>query len=212
MQPLKERQRFIPAPVIDEKELRLPWDSVDHICKTADCFLDDVFFVVAGDDDSNSYSILLAVILDSLEASRQLPDYLIADASRLIYNLIRESYNEAAGRFLLSGMLIAHQTFGDMLRWNSHFHAIVLEGGFDSEGTFFYIPFAGLQPMVEVFRRRVIKLLVERVLLKCRVYPKCGAEMKATAVIENPDEIRRILRHVVKIGRSPSGFNSDRLS
>jgi hypothetical protein len=52
-----------------------------------------------------------------------------------------------------------------MLRWNPHFHAIVLEGGFDDEGTFFYIPFSGLQSMVEVFRRRVIRLLVERELL-----------------------------------------------
>jgi hypothetical protein len=25
-----------------------------------------------------------------------------------------------------------------MLRWNPHFHAIVLEGGFDDEGTFFF--------------------------------------------------------------------------
>jgi hypothetical protein len=68
-------------------------------------------------------------------------------------------------------MVIAHQTFlpqaqGTMLlRWNPHFHAIVLEGGFDDEGTFFYIPFTGLDSMAEVFRRRVIKLLVERELL-----------------------------------------------
>ena len=31
--------------------------------------------------------------------------------------------------------------FADMLRWNPHFHAIVLEGGFDEEGTFL-----GLRP------------------------------------------------------------------
>jgi transposase len=88
-----------------------------------------------------------------------------SDISRLIYDLIGEFYEEAAGRSLLSGMVIAHQTFGDMLRWNPHFHAIVLEGGFDDEGTFFYIPFTGLDSMAEVFRRRVIKLLVERELL-----------------------------------------------
>ena len=62
-------------------------------------------------------------------------------------------------------MVVAHQTFGDMLRWNPHFHATVLEGGFDNEGTFFYIPFTGLDSMAEVFRRRVIKLLVERKLI-----------------------------------------------
>ena len=90
---------------------------------------------------------------------------LFAKVSRLTYDILRDFYQEAAGRPLLTGMVIAHQTFGDMLRWNPHFHAIVLEGGFDDEGTFFYIPFSGLQSMVEVFRRRVIKLVVQRELL-----------------------------------------------
>jgi zona occludens toxin (predicted ATPase) len=53
----------------------------------------------------------------------------------LIYDILREIYYEAAGRQLLTGMVVAHQTF------------------------------SGLQSMVEVFRRRVIKLLLERVLL-----------------------------------------------
>ena len=266
-----------------------------------------------------------------------------------------------------------------MLRFNPHFHAIVLEGGFDEEGTFFYIPFSGLQSMTELFRRRVIKFLVGQELLNedfarnllswkhsgfsidnsvrildesaqeslaeyiarppislgkiryepfkgrvlfhtkysqyfkqnlhmfdaldflaeltqhippkrlqlirryglyasrtkgrwedmpwvaerapdgwkatthrssagddhlgfeppsdeneevgsnarkrawarllAKIYevdpfvcPKCGAEMKVIAVIEDPDELRRILRHLVKIGRSPPGFDSDRLN
>ena len=90
---------------------------------------------------------------------------LFAEVSRLIYDILVEFYHEAAGRPVLTGTVIAHQTFGDQLRFNPHFHAIVLEGGFDEEGTFFYIPFSGLQSMVEVFRRRVIKLLVERELL-----------------------------------------------
>ena len=49
--------------------------------------------------------------------------------------------------------------------WNPHFHALVLEAGFDPEGTFVSIPFSGLQAMTEVFRRRVITLLVEKELL-----------------------------------------------
>ncbi|MEE8442050.1 MAG: transposase [Spirochaetia bacterium] len=48
---------------------------------------------------------------------------------------------------------------------NPHFHALVLEGGFDAEGTFVSVPFSGLQAMTEVFRRRVIYLLVEKQLL-----------------------------------------------
>ena len=52
-----------------------------------------------------------------------------------------------------------------MLRWNPHYHTIVLEGGFDHEGTFFYIPIGNLASMTEVFRRRVLALLVDRKIL-----------------------------------------------
>ena len=48
---------------------------------------------------------------------------LFAKVSRLTYDILRDFYQEAAGRPLLTGMVIAHQTFGDMLRWNAHYHA-----------------------------------------------------------------------------------------
>lgn len=38
------------------------------------------------------------------------------------------------------------------------------------------------------------------------VCPKCGGDMKVIAIVGDPDELRRILRHLVKIGRSPPGF------
>jgi hypothetical protein len=44
------------------------------------------------------------------------------------------------------------------------------------------------------------------------ICPKCGGEMKVIAVIENPDEIKRILRHLVKIGRPPPGLDLARLN
>ena len=55
-----------------------------------------------------------------------------------------------------------------MLRWNPHFHAIVLEGGFDDQGTFVYIPLGHLQAMTELLRRRVVALLVDQKLLDRR--------------------------------------------
>jgi transposase len=42
--------------------------------------------------------------------------------------------------------------------------------------------------------------------------PKCGGDMKVIAIIEDPDELRRVLRHLVKVGRSPPGFDPDRLN
>jgi hypothetical protein len=42
--------------------------------------------------------------------------------------------------------------------------------------------------------------------------PKCGADMKVMAIIEDADEIKRILRHPVRIGRSPRRYDPDRLN
>ena len=63
---------------------------------------------------------------------------LFAEVSRLIYEILREFYHEAAGSPLLTGMVIGHQSFGDQLRWNPHFHAIVSYGGFDKGRVLFH--------------------------------------------------------------------------
>jgi len=90
---------------------------------------------------------------------------LFADFSRLIFTMISEFYREAVGKNIITGMITAHQTFGDMLRWNPHFHAIILEGGFNKEGDFVFIPFFGLEKMMEYFRRKVINLFLKRNLI-----------------------------------------------
>jgi hypothetical protein len=39
------------------------------------------------------------------------------------------------------------------------------------------------------------------------VCPRCSAPMRILAVITEPEEVRKILRHLVKIGRSPPGLD-----
>ena len=39
------------------------------------------------------------------------------------------------------------------------------------------------------------------------VCPRCSAPMRILALISEPEEVRKILRHLVKIGRPPPGFN-----
>jgi len=62
-------------------------------------------------------------------------------------------------------MVIAHQTFVDMMCFNRHYHGIILEGGFYNEGTFISVPFAGLKKMTEYFRIKVIWLSAEKELI-----------------------------------------------
>lgn len=90
---------------------------------------------------------------------------LFAEISKMIFSMISDFYRAVAGSEIDTGMVIAHQTFGDMLRWNPHFHAILLEGGFDEDGTFVYLPFSGLEKMTEYFRRSVVRFFTEKKLL-----------------------------------------------
>ena len=54
--------------------------------------------------------------------------------------MIQSFYNEAAGRTIRTASVISFQTAGDFLRFNSHYHGIVLEGGFDEHGDIVVFP------------------------------------------------------------------------
>jgi len=54
------------------------------------------------------------------------------------------------------------------LRWNSHWHGLILEGGFDKEGTFVYTPISDTNKMTELFRRLIIKHFQEQELINER--------------------------------------------
>ena len=42
--------------------------------------------------------------------------------------------------------------------------------------------------------------------------PKCQSDMSIITVIMDPEEINKILQHLVKVGRSPPGINTASLS
>ncbi len=62
-------------------------------------------------------------------------------------------------------MILSYQTAGEFVRWNPHFHGLLLEGGFDSEGNFVYFPISNTNKMTELFRKLVIKLFTEKKLI-----------------------------------------------
>jgi len=188
---------------------------------------------------------------------------LLAEVSRVIYDILREFYHEVAGRALLTGTVLAHQTFGDMLRCNPHFHAgcmaeqqcealrpgqhipskrlqLIRRYGLyasRTKGWWHEMPWvaerapegwkatrqhpadgehADYEPLsdedeevgVNARKRAWARLLAKVYEVDPLVCPNCGAAMKVIAVIEDPNELGRILRHLVKIGRSPPGIRS----
>jgi hypothetical protein len=91
---------------------------------------------------------------------------LFASVSSLIFSLIRQFYHLAAGSPGLSAAaIIAFQPFGDFLRPNAHWHAIVLEGGFSPDGRFLFLPIHDTRKLCEAFRRAVLKLLLSKALI-----------------------------------------------
>ena len=76
---------------------------------------------------------------------------LFSEVSRLIFNMVQSYYNEAARTSVETAAVLCFQSFGEFLRWNSHFHGLFLEGGFDENGNFIYIPFSNLSQMTECF-------------------------------------------------------------
>jgi hypothetical protein len=65
---------------------------------------------------------------------------LFSDVSSLIFSLISEFYSSAARTQIRSAAVVAFQPIGDLLRANSHWHALILEGGFGPAGQFVFIP------------------------------------------------------------------------
>ena len=104
---------------------------------------------------------------------------LFEDISSIIFSIIYDYYTATAKTTVKTGVIVSYQSFGDLMRWNPHFHYIVLEGGIDEAGSFHHIILSikDTAKLTEVFRRRVIKLFVDRELL-CRYSAACGFALK----------------------------------
>ncbi|MBC8316600.1 MAG: transposase [Desulfobulbaceae bacterium] len=59
------------------------------------------------------------------------------------------------------GAVMTIQTFGDYARWHPHIHAIVADGLFRRNGVFYVMPKTSLKPLAELFRGRLLQLLVK---------------------------------------------------
>jgi len=86
--------------------------------------------------------------------------------------MIQSFYNEAAGKKIRTAAVLCFQTAGDFLRFNSLYHGMVLEGGFDEEGNFVFIPFDNLDKKSEYFRRMIIKFFLDKKLIKQKIRPE----------------------------------------
>lgn len=90
---------------------------------------------------------------------------LFADISKMIFKLINKFYNLAACKSITTGCALCYQSYGNLLRHNSHFHGVLLEGGFDKEGNFIFIPIHNTVKLTQSFRQMVVKYFHDKGLI-----------------------------------------------
>ena len=93
---------------------------------------------------------------------------MLAKLCRLTYEslleFMRTSLRLSQGQV---GMVMAIQTYGEYLNHHIHLHAVVADGLFKNRDMFYVMPRINTKPLEELFRVRVIRMLVaERKLAK----------------------------------------------
>jgi hypothetical protein len=67
--------------------------------------------------------------------------------------------------------------------------------------------FSDDSPDARAYKKACARLLSKVYEIDPMVCPKCGSEMQVIAIIQQPAEIDRILKHLVKRGRPPPGLD-----
>jgi len=80
------------------------------------------------------------------------------------------------------GAVIAIQSFGDFLNFNPHLHIIATDGCFYGGGSFMVCPTPDGKALEELFRYEVFK--------------KCQGRMRVISFTEDPEVIKKILKHL----------------
>ena len=124
----------------------------------------DIVTEILISDDSRS-DIFRNKLIGYQKQESRIKIKLFGKISKLIYKLIQGYYSELSGRTITTGMVIAYQSFGDQIRFNPHFHTIVLEGGFDSNNNFYFLPVKNMEKLTEAFRYKAIKFFEENSLI-----------------------------------------------
>ena len=87
---------------------------------------------------------------------------LLGRLCRAAWKVIRSVHAAAADRpEAAPGMIGAIQTFGDLVHWHPHIHALVTEGVFQPEGTFLPLPKLAAEPFLKLWEKAVFKLLLD---------------------------------------------------
>ncbi len=88
---------------------------------------------------------------------------LLSDLSRCGWESLKAFFQEAVSEEgAVPGAVIAIQSFGDFLGFNSHLHVLSTDGCFYGQGMFRVAPHFETKQLEEIFRHKVFKMLLSK--------------------------------------------------
>jgi len=120
--------------------------------------------------------------------NRQLLKKLCRIANECLLEFLRRTLNRPTGQL---GMVMTIHTFGDYMRCNCHIHALVADGLFTDNGMFYVAPKVSTRPLEQLFRVRVIRMLVEEELLAPEMARKLLGWKHSGFSVHNGKPLRR---------------------
>jgi hypothetical protein len=132
---------------------------------------------------------------------------LLGELARLAWESILEVYRHQLGRSdVLPGMIGGIQTFGELIHFHPHIHAIVTDGAFTPDGAFVQMPPVDTDAMREVWRRKVFGLLLaqqkidQTVVDQMKSWPHSGFSVNAKVYLPAGDTagLERLAQYMLR--------------
>ena len=88
---------------------------------------------------------------------------LLGELPRFAWQTVLEVYRAVLDRQdVTPGMIAAIHTFGELVHWHPHLHALVTDGAFAPDGTFIPLPALDGEPFEKLWQKKVFDLLLKR--------------------------------------------------
>jgi hypothetical protein len=92
---------------------------------------------------------------------------LLGKLCRVAARVITKSFRALADRSdLTPGMVVCVHTYGNFVNFHPHLHVLTTDGGFTANGVFHVLPKVSLSGMEQLFRHRVLKMLLAEGLIR----------------------------------------------
>jgi hypothetical protein len=140
---------------------------------------------------------------------------LLKELPKLASQVVKEVYQSVMDRDdVIPGMIAAVQTFGELVHFHPHVHAVVTDGAFTNDGGFIPLPEIAVEPFLKLWEHKIFALLLKEgkitqdVVDNMKTWKHSGFSVNKNVLIKVNDK-RGLERLVQYISRCP--FSLERI-